>query len=796
MAKRTSVCGTSTIGGTGGPPVPRPSRMMLGVVVIALAALVASCTPPPPPDMTPAPSPVEREGYRVMAGLEQLYVVGALEGDRIVVSSPGVSDSTGTTDRLGSLAVRELEQGRTYTVTNLDSGDVTSARILVEGENPPDSFYESTKMREGLNYIPMRDGITLAATVRPPIGQSLADGPFPTVVEYSGYQIAAPNDPLLPKIGGMFELPGDPLAPDGSTDVGSLLVRLAGYATVSLQMRGSGCSGGDADLFELPTRYDGYDAIETIARQWWVKGGRVGMVGISFSGFSQIATAATHPPHLAAIAPLSFVGSLYDLGRPGGIFNNGFAESWLTERQENARPAPDPGAQPYANHLVAKDPQCRQNQQLRLQTRDAVAMLKEHELVEEIYTNRDFRPWMRQIEVPTFASLQFDDEETSPYAILSAQDLLDANDRVWLNVANGHHRDAVTPDTLTEMFEFLDIYVAHRPPEVKLMVNLLGDVVFGDGSKALPLPASLPPLERAFNWTLRDARRQFESRPRVSVMLGLQTGMNEGKNKGAKWRFSSDRFPTAGSSDVTWYLSDGGRLTSAPGSEATATYTSDPAARPATSGEAGETSNDPVSDINWTGVPAGNGLGFISDELTAPVVALGAAAANLRISSSAPDTDLAVVVSEVRPDGQEMFVSLGVQRASVRHTDAVAAAAVRPGQLDPLATRPAFTLDRREPLDGGVVTVPVQIMPMGHVFNAGSRIRISIHAVGGDMERWAFDTVDSTEQNVRNTLHMGGVEASSVTLTVAGETPKRPVKLECPAVGMPCRDYVPATNGG
>lgn len=801
VVKRSVAVNVSVSRGTKDPSDGRPAgrrsgRALLGVAAMALVALASSCAPPPPPDMTPAPAPVERSDYAVMAGLGQLYVVGALEGDRIVVSSPGVPERTGSADRLGSLAVRELEQGRTYTVTNLDSGDVRDARILVEGDNPPDSFYRRTKMREGLNYIPMRDGTMLAATVRPPIGQSLADGPFPTVVEYSGYQIAAPNEPLLPKIGGLFKLPGDPLAPDGSTDVGSLLVRLAGYATVSLQMRGSGCSGGEADLFDLPTRYDGYDAIETIARQWWVKGGRVGMVGISFSGFSQIATAATHPPHLAAIAPLSFVGSLYDLGRPGGIFNNGFAESWLTERQDNARPAPDPGAQPYANYLVATDAQCRANQRLRLQTRDAVAMVRETEFVADIYRARDFRPWMSQIEVPTFASLQFNDEETSPYAILSAQDLLDANDKVWLNLSNGHHRDAITPDTLTELFEFLDIYVARRAPEPKLLVNLLSDVVFGEGSASLPLPASLPPLERVFDWTLRDAQRQFESRPRLSVMLGLQSGMNEGRNKGTKWRFGADRFPVAGSTERTWYLSDAGRLTSDPGAPSRVTYTSDPSVRPATSGEAGETSSDPISDIEWTEVPAGNGVGFVTDVLTEPVVALGAGAANLRISSSAPDTDLAVVVSEVRPDGQEMFVSLGVQRASMRHTALPAAAAARDGQREPVLTRPLFTMDRREPLDGEAVTVPVQILPMGHVFNAGSRIRVSIHAVGGDMERWAFDTIDATESSVRNTVHLGGLQPSSVTMTLLGSAPTRPVRLACPAAGMPCRDYVPALNGG
>jgi len=33
-------------------------------------------------------------------------------------------------------------------------------------------------------------------TVRLPAGKTLADGPFPTLVEYSGYQTAAPHDLL------------------------------------------------------------------------------------------------------------------------------------------------------------------------------------------------------------------------------------------------------------------------------------------------------------------------------------------------------------------------------------------------------------------------------------------------------------------------------------------------------------------------------------------------------------------------------------------------------------------------
>ena len=42
----------------------------------------------------------------------------------------------------------------------------------------------------------VRDGVELAMTVRLPAGKKLSDGPFPTFIEYSGYQVAAPNDLL------------------------------------------------------------------------------------------------------------------------------------------------------------------------------------------------------------------------------------------------------------------------------------------------------------------------------------------------------------------------------------------------------------------------------------------------------------------------------------------------------------------------------------------------------------------------------------------------------------------------
>ena len=114
------------------------------------------------------------------------------------------------------------------------------------------------------------DGLPLPGVPLPPI----PTGPTPTLIEYSGYGYA------------------DPAGPQSGIAV---LANLMGFTVVDVNMRGTGCSGGAFDFFEPLQSLDGYDVIETIARQPWVKHGKVGMMGISYGGISQLFTAADQP---------------------------------------------------------------------------------------------------------------------------------------------------------------------------------------------------------------------------------------------------------------------------------------------------------------------------------------------------------------------------------------------------------------------------------------------------------------------------------------------------------------------
>lgn len=52
--------------------------------------------------------------------------------------------------------------------------------------------------------------------------------------------------------------------------------------------------GGVFDVFNRAQQVDGYDVVEAVARQPWVRGNKVGMIGLSYSGITQLYTTASN----------------------------------------------------------------------------------------------------------------------------------------------------------------------------------------------------------------------------------------------------------------------------------------------------------------------------------------------------------------------------------------------------------------------------------------------------------------------------------------------------------------------
>ena len=100
-----------------------------------------------------------------------------------------------------------------------------------------------------------------------------------------------------------------------------------GYALAAAEMRGSGASFGVRELDRGPQiGRDGRQLVDWIAAQPW-SDGTVGMVGLSYQGFSQYATAAEQPAALKAIFPeIAGFDDYTSMFYPGGILTVALTE--------------------------------------------------------------------------------------------------------------------------------------------------------------------------------------------------------------------------------------------------------------------------------------------------------------------------------------------------------------------------------------------------------------------------------------------------------------------------------------
>lgn len=766
--------------------IPFPQRIALVGTVVVLVAVGASTS------ATAAGATASTLPFRGHGSIGQAYATGAPPGTHLrVLSGSGATVGSGVVDRLGSLVVRNLPAGPGYRFAEgAGSGARTTAAFSVlspSSSTPSARFYAAQQLHSGLNYVRMRDGILLAATVRLPPGKTLADGPFPTVIEYSGYNVAGPHSLIDALEGGAPS--NDPLLPATSTVVGSVVAPLLGFATVSVQMRGSGCSGGAFDLFGLPSDYDGYDIVQTVGAQPWVLNHKVGMVGISYSGFSQLVVAGTDPPDLAAIAPLSPTDDLYSTGYPGGIYNDGFAASWVAQRASDARPAPG-GGQPWATAEIATgDKTCLANQRLHLQAQSLEPLVSPNlGRTPALFNPRSPTAWAANIKVPVFLVGALEDEQVGPQwpSLITA---LHGDKNVFVTMMNGTHTDSLGPDTISRWLEFLDLYVADRVPTASPTLDALAPTLYSSLTGGAP-SAPVPAIRFTNEPSVAAAKTAFAVQdPRVRVLFdngggslgpgALQPTFDAG--------FSS--WPPAGTL-VHFKLGPGGTLqTGAVTSRSTAPFRPDPSVRPPDDLAPSANAWAAQPPYDWTTVPAANGIAFETPAFTSATTVVGTASLNLLLKSTAPVTDLQVTVTEVRPgETQEEYVTSGFLRSS----DRALSAASTP--LDPVPTY--LTVDRRPLPNGRFTLVRIPVDPIAHTFRAGTRLRIVISAPGGDRPSWTFDT-PATGGAVVDTVALGGPQGSSLVVNeVGGVVPTSGIPA-CGALrGEPCRAYAPLGNQG
>ena len=152
-----------------------------------------------------------------------------------------------------------------------------------------------------------RDGVTLYSDIYRP----RADGKFPVILMRTPYDKSV-SWAVTP----------------------SYQIAAHGYVVVVQDVRGRYTSEGEWYPFRHESD-DGYDAVEWVAALP-SSDGRVGMMGGSYVGATQMLAAIAHPPHLAGICPVVTASNYHDgWTYQGGALEQWFDQNWTTQLATN-----------------------------------------------------------------------------------------------------------------------------------------------------------------------------------------------------------------------------------------------------------------------------------------------------------------------------------------------------------------------------------------------------------------------------------------------------------------------------
>jgi predicted acyl esterase len=727
--------------------------------------------------------------FSAHGSVKQVYVTGLGSGEQMsLVNRLGQTIATQRGNGLGGLLFRDVPAGDGYRVRSAEGGAESGPLTVLSTRPAPPSteVYNQSIPSSGYGYLTTRDGIQLAIDVHPPqdVANALplpagirlpqvGDGPYPTLIEYSGYGYA------------------DPAGPQSGIAV---LANLMGFAVVDVNMRGTGCSGGAFDFFEPLQSLDGYDVIETIARQPWVLHHKVGMMGISYGGISQLFTAQNNPPSLAAISPLSVIDTTQTTLYPGGILNTGFAVAWAQERMHDAQPASPDGGQPWAYQRIQQgDQTCKDNQVLHGEAADLMAKIRANDhYVPAVADPLSPVTFVNKINVPVFMACQWTDEQTGGHCPTLAEHFT-GTQRKWFTFTNGTHVDSLDPATFNRWCDFLALYVAQQAPiQNCAALPAAAPVIYQEamGISGVTMPPDPVQLQPTYSGALQ----AFEQLPPIRVLFDNGAGGAQPGQPLPGFEQSWPSFPVPGTTARSWYLAPNGALVDNPPYRGGADALNwDAHARPLTdfhgdtgSGAGGLWTATPSYD--WVQNPAGSAVSYLTSPLNGNTTVIGAGAVQAWVRSSSPNADLQATITEVRPDGKETFVQNGWVRGNERKLDPNKSTLLEPVLSLRAADVSPLPADRYVP-----VTIPLYYE--GHAYRAGSRIRVTITAPNGDQPIWSFGETDPPGTATVSIAH--SVKQPSRLLLPVVPGVKVPTGLPpCPGLrGEPCRDYEAFSNG-
>ncbi len=420
---------------------------------------------------------------------------------------------------------------------------------------------------------------------------------------------------------------------------------------------------------------------------------------------------------------------------------------------------------------------------MRLQNPDPLQLIEDN----PFYDERWYEPlnqshFVDEINVPVFLAGAWQDEQTGGH-FPAMLDKFTSSPHLYATMVNGSHTESLSLGIFARYADFLDLYVARRVPgsAKNFVAPILAQSLTGVGGLALP------PGTNYSGMSYRKALRTYESDDPIRILF--EEGAAKGQPSGSplpRFEKTFPSWPIASAKATSWFLRPGGQLrgrpaTRGPGQARQRSYVADPTALPETTYD-GSSSGiwQAHPDYDWQQIPEGAGLGWVSAPLRKTVVAVGTGSVDLWVRTPAEDTDLEVTLSEVRPNGTEVYVQSGWLRTSHRTLNAAESTKISPVHTNLEADASALPA-------GEFTRVRVALFPFAQAFRKGSRLRITVDAPGGARPLWAFDTIADGEQV---TIATDRRHRSRVVLPLV---PGVAVPKKAPACAslrsQPCRTY-------
>jgi len=536
-----------------------------------------------------------------------------------------------------------------------------------------------------------------------------------------------------------------------------------GYVVVSADVRGTGASFGTGVGTEAQ---DAHDIIEWIADQPWCNG-NVGMVGRSYLGTVQLMAAAAHPPSLKAIFPA--VPSFFDGHRilyGGGVMRKGGV---VTMRNTLAALAD------------ADEPDAKQNKRfggidVPPVDADPDGVLRDEARAGHGEGSFEFYLALWRADPNAQAvveKLGLESEAEVIDALLDTDGLaatLEAHPEIeeqlvkvqfyrrsFTDMLPGSQED--TDDGTGEVMEILgqittsgiaayfwDGWRDPLPHDRALFydnIDVPKRITYGPWTHGYNEPddpreeasATLEAIEqlRWFDYWLKGVENGVADEPPVTYAV-MDT------KEDWTWR-TTDVFPIPEAEDTSFFFSDGpvgsvdsfndGQLSlSAPTSaDAADTYTVDYTATSGTTTRLHDTTGGgpefyPDMTENDT-----KGLTYTSEVLDQDLVIAGYPIVTLYVSADVADHELTVYLEEVEADGYSRYLTQASLLASHRTLGTP-----KFSNLGlPWATSTRADVDATAPLTDGVAEVQIVLEPVGNLFNAGHRIRVTITGADADL---------------------------------------------------------------